>query len=159
MLSNLYVTEVLGVTNYICPSSVRALRCLKGRLPCRFLVVVFDSLSVSQKALLKKIMLSLQVFEYSLLEVREEKILEELFEKADSFAQFVFIIGGKNFVQAGKLTQSKGQLVSALGNKTHCSFFQSACSLEELEGSSPAVREKKQQLWNQLQLWKNTSQF
>ena len=159
MVSAHYLKEVLGVTNYICPASIQILRRLEGGLPCRFLIIVFSSLKDSQKALLKKIMSSVAVFEYSLLEVKEEKILDELFEKADCFAQFVCIFGGSDFVQKGKLIQQEGQLVSALGDNPLCSFFQTAYSLEELEEKSLAVREKKQQLWNQLKLWKKIKQF
>ncbi|MCZ0932872.1 MAG: hypothetical protein OXJ52_06960 [Oligoflexia bacterium] len=159
MFSARYLTEVLGVKSYVCPASVQALRHLEGGLPCRFLVVVFKNLSSSQKALLKKVMSSIEVFKYSVLEVKEEKILDELFEKADHFAQFICFFGGKDFVQEGWLFQSKGQLISALSDRTGCSFFQTAYSLEELEDSSLAVRDKKQKLWNQLKLWKNISQF
>ena len=159
MFSARYLTEVLGVKSYICPSAVQALRHLKGGLPCRFLVVVFNNPSLSQKALLKKIMSSIEIFKYSLLEVKEEKVLDELFEKADHFAQFICFFGGKDFVQEGWLIQSEGQLLSVLSENPSCSFFQSAYSLEELEENSLTAREKKQKLWSQLKLWKNTSRF
>ena len=159
MFSARYLTEVLGVTNYVCPPAIHDLRSLEGGLPCRFLAVVFKSLSPAQKGLLKKIMSSIGVFKYSVLEVKEEKILDELFEKVDLFAQFVCIFGGKDFVQEGKLIQREGQLFSAFNSSKVCSFFQSAYSLEELEENSLAVREKKQKLWSQLKLWKNTGQF
>ena len=159
MFSARYLTEVLGVTNYICPSAVHGLRSLEGGLPCRFLVIVFNSLSFSQKDLLKKIMSSIGVFKYSILEVKEEKILDELFEKADSFAQFVCIFGGRDFVQEGKLLLNKEQPASALAENSSCCFFQSAYSLKELEENSLSVREKKQKLWGQLKLWKSAASF
>ena len=159
MFSARYLTEVLGVRSYICPDSIQALRRLKGGLPCRFLVVVFKSLSPSQTILLKKIMSSIEVFKYSVLEVKEEKILDELFEKADYFAQYVCFFGGKDFVKEGQLVENEGQLKSAFNNNSNCSFFQTAYSLEELEENSLSVREKKQKLWSQLKLWKNISQL
>ena len=159
MISPRYLTEVLGVKNYICPASIQALRHLEGGLPCRFLAVVFSRLSSSQKVLLKKILSSIEVFKYSVLEVKEDKILDELFEKTDRFAQFVCIFGGKDFVQEGRLIPCKGLIISALNENANCSFFQSAYSLEELEENSLIVREKKQKLWSQLKIWKNSSQF
>ena len=158
MLPAHYLTEVLGVTSYICPPGIQALRHLEGGLPCRFLALVFDSLNSSEKTLLKKIMSSVGVFKYSILEVREEKILDELFEKADHFAQFVCLFGGPDFVQKGRLIQAEGQLVSALDAGIKCSFFQTAYSLKELSENSTAVHEKKQKLWKRLKLWKS-SQF
>ena len=159
MFSARYLTEVLGIKSYVCPADIRALRHLEGGLPCRCLVVVFNSFNSSQKALLKKIMSSIEIFKYSVLAVKEEKILEELFEKADQLAQFICFFGGKDFVQEGKLIRSEGRLISALNERSSCSFFQTACSLEELEGHSVSVRDKKQQLWNQLKIWKNISSF
>ena len=159
MVSAHYLKEVLGVTNYICPSAIHELRHLKGGLPCRFLIIVFNELSPSEKMLLKKIMSSIEVFKYSVLEVKEEKILDELFERADKFSQFVCIFSGKNFIQEGKLIQKEGRLISALGDNSTCSFFQSAYSLEELEEKSVAVREKKQELWQKLKQWKSLNQF
>ena len=157
MFSARYLTEVLGVTNYVCPVDIQALRHLEGGLACRFLVVVFNRLGPSQRALLKKIMSSIEVFKYSVLEVREEKILDELLEKTDLFAQFVCIFGGKDFVQEGWLVRKEEQ--PNRGANTKGSFFQSSYSLEELEDNSLAVRGKKQQLWKQLKLWKSTSRF
>ncbi|MDE0091834.1 MAG: hypothetical protein OXN83_00945 [Oligoflexia bacterium] len=159
MLSSHYVTEVLGVKNYLCPSFIHALRHLEGGWPCHFLVVVFKKLNSSQKALLKKIMSSIGVFKYSVLEVEEERILDGLFEKTDCLAQFIFFFGGKDFVQEGKLFRQEGQLLSAFGDNIGCSFFQTASSLEELEDNSSTVKEKKQELWKQLKLWKSASQF
>ena len=159
MFSAHYLTEVLGVTNYVCPSAIHDLRRLEGGLPCRFLVIVFNSFSLSQRDLLKKIMSSIVIFKDSILEVKEEKVLDELFEKADLFAQFICIFGGTDFVQNGKLIPSEGQLFSAFNNSKTSSFFQSTYSLEELEESSLSVKEKKQKLWNQLKLWKNARQF
>ena len=159
MLSSHYVTEVLGVKSYLCPSSIKVLRHLEGGWPCHFLVVVFKKLNSSQKALLKKIMSSIGVFKYSVLEVEEKRILDGLFEKTDYLAQFVCIFGGKDFVQAGKLLRQEGHLISAFGDNTGCSFFQTAYSLEDLEDNSPTVKEKKQELWKQLKLWKNATQF
>ena len=159
MFSARYLTEVLGVTSYICPDSIQSLRRLEGELPCHFLVVVFNSLSLSQKTLLKKIMSSIGVFKYSLLEIKEEKILNELFERADDFAQFICFFGAKDFVQEAYLIQKEGQLFSALSKDTNCSFFQTVYSLADLEENSSSVREKKQQLWDQLKLWKSVSRF
>ena len=159
MFSSRYLTEVLGVTNYVCPSAIQDLRRLEGGLPCRFLVVVFKNLSLSQKDLLKKIMSSIGIFKYSTLEVKEEKVLDELFEKADLFAQFICIFGGTDFVQSGKLLLSEGQLFSTFNNSKSASFFQTAYSLEDLEGKSLSIKEKKQKLWSQLKLWKKESKL
>ena len=54
MFKNLYAREVLGIKSYLCPPSIQALRSLEGGLPSSVLVLVFQSLTPSQKVLLKK---------------------------------------------------------------------------------------------------------
>ncbi|MCY4321670.1 MAG: hypothetical protein OXC37_04640 [Bdellovibrionaceae bacterium] len=159
MFSARYLREVLGIKSYICPDSIQSLRRLEGGIPCHFLVIVFSPLSLSQKTLLKKIMSSIEIFKYSLIEVKEEKILDELFERSDDFAQFICFFGAKDFVQTGHLIQQEGQFFSALSKDKSSSFFQTPYSLAELEENSVSVREKKQDLWSQLKLWKSASKF
>ncbi|MBC6414957.1 MAG: hypothetical protein GDA46_00980 [Bdellovibrionales bacterium] len=138
----LYVRDVLGVTNYLCPKKIHKVRQLEGTLPTKVLVIVFELLTDSQKKLLKKIISSLGELEYSLLQIKEKNLLDSFFKKEASFwAEFVFVFG-KN--------ENKNH------EKRAYPFFYTIYSLKELEGVSQEVREKKQKLWKALKLWKDT---
>ena len=138
-----YCAEVLGAKSYLCPKPVYSLRSLKGPIPCSVLAVVFKALSSSQEDLLKKIMSAIDVLEYSFLEIKDERVLNQLFLSQERLADFVVFFGGADLIQ-NKLPSPP------------LSFFQ-ACSLEELEGNSKEVINKKKQLWAKLINWKKLS--
>ena len=157
-----YLSEVLGIKNYLCPSSVQSFRVLKGGFPCRILIVIFKALSLSQQSLLKKIMASIDIFEFSVLEIKTNEVLNQLLSCEESLADFVCFFGGKDLFKEGFLIEQENLLVSSYQNKSQekkqISFLQ-VCSLEELEGNSPKIRNKKKQLWEQLKKWKNISKI
>ena len=145
-LARLYFSEVLGVKKYLCPESVHSLRSLEGCLPCKVLTVVFKALSSSQKILLKKIMASIDVFEMSLLEVKDNAVLNQLLSCEERLADFVFLFGGADLFKEGFLIEQKGLFVSSYRKnfveQEPVSFLQ-VCSLEELDGNSSEIRNKK----------------
>ena len=70
--------------------------------------------------------------------MKEIEIANELLAHPKNFAEFIFIFGGKDKVK----------------KKLPDFCFQSLFSLEELEGNSSEVKEKKQRLWKELKNWK-----
>lgn len=140
MTENIYAREVLGIKNYLCPNSIYDSRRFTGMFPAKVLVIALKELSPSQKLLLKKIMHSINIDEYSLLEIKKSDILAGLFSKLDSLAKKVLLFAGKDFFQDS--------------SQKNPSVFQSPYSLQELEETSQQVQ-KKQQLWNELKNWKN----
>ena len=138
-----YIREVLGVKNYLCPERIQKLRKLEGAWPAQVLVIVFEFLTDSQKSLLKKIMSSLGFCSHSLLTIQDRRILKEFFREESCLAEFIFIFGA-------------GEKLSLKNQPGGCHFFQSAYSLKELEGGSIEIRQKKQNLWKELKLWKES---
>lgn len=173
-ISTTYMSEVLGIKNYLCPESVYALRTLKGGLPCRVLAVVFKPLSPAQSIMLKKIMASIEVLEYSVLEIKNSQILNQLLYNMESLTNGVCFFGGPNLVDKGLLIEKDQGLIQPatqastknkvepvvtsdhLEQTTSISFLQ-VVDLEELEGDSQEVKTKKNKLWTQLKQWKNRS--
>ena len=157
-----YLSEVLGVKSYLCPDPIHSLRSLDGGLPCRFLAVVFKALSSDQKVLLKKIMASIEVFELSVLEIKNNVVLNQLLFSEERLADYVCFFGGKDLVKEGLLIEQGGLIVLSRQKQSRkeqpVSFFQ-VSSLEELEGSSTEVMGKKKQLWEQLKKWKELSKI
>lgn len=161
-LARTYFSEVLGMRNYLCPESIYSLRSLEGELPCRALAVVFESLSFSQKGLLKKIINSLNVFEYSILEVKDNNVLNQLLFSKNRWADFVCLFGGRNLLEEGLLIQQEGLLVSSFQKhplKQRPVSFLQICPLKELDGSSPEIINKKKKVWEQLKEWKKISKI
>lgn len=146
-----YLVEVLGVKNYLCLPKIHSLRSLKGSLPCQVLVVVFSPLSSSQKQLLRKIMSSIDVFEFSLLEIREDSVLKLLLLKKEELADFICFFGQNNMLEkelsAGKGAGPSLREPEGSPKKVWMAGFD---SLGELEGNSPEIQEKKKRIWNKL---------
>ena len=161
-LSRTYFSEVLGVKSYLCPESIYSLRSLEGKLPCRALSVIFNPLSASQKMLLKKIMSSVNIFEFNVLEIKDNAILNQFLSSKNRWADFVCLFGGTNLLEKGLLIQQEGLFVSSSQKqsfkKKPVSFLQ-ICSLEELDGNSPEIINRKKQVWRQLKEWKEVSNF
>lgn len=106
----IYASEVLGIKSYLCPEKIYTLRSLRGGLPCRVLAVVFKTLPPSQISRLKKIMNSINVLEYSLLEIKDDSVLKELLSGREKWADFIIFFGGPDLVQKRLLTERGGQL-------------------------------------------------
>ena len=138
MFKSFYAREVLGIKSYICPPSVHKLRQIEGPWGAFVLAVSLETLLPSQKELLKKIMASIGFFEYSLLQIKEKKLLEKLSSVLP--AEFVLVFGSKN-------------------RSYKSALFQTPYGLKELEGSSLEVREKKQKLWQDLKQWKQINKL
>ena len=157
-----YLSEVLGVKSYLCPESIHSLRSLEGGLPCRVLAVVFKALSSDQRVLLDKIMASIEIFEFSLLEVKNNAVLNQLLFSEERLAGYVCCFGGKDLVKEGLLIEQRGLLVPSGQRQSveekPTSFLQ-VSSLGELEGHSAEVMGKKKQLWKQLKKWKELSKI
>ena len=156
-LQRMYLSEVLGVSHYLCPEDIYSLRSLKGPLPCSVLIVLFQTSSPSQKKLLKKIMRSINIFEYSLLEIKNDAVLSLLFSK--KWADFICFFGGKDLIKQGFLVKKNNQLLLANQNrieaksKKSTSFLQ-VCALEELEGVGTEVNKNKHKTWTLLKQWR-----
>lgn len=180
--STVYLSEVLGIKNYLCPKSIHSLRSIRGGIPCRVLALVFKSLSPTQHSLLKKIMASIDVFEFSILEIKDQSILSQCLSSEVPLANFIIFFGGEALVQKGVLVEREGLFYLADPKLSSGNFaenksplkklnsssskdtvsqkeisFLSVVSLEELEGDSPESRSKKQKLWQQLKQWKKLS--
>ena len=155
----IFLFEVLGVKNYLCPKNIYSFRSLKGGLPCQTLAVVFKTPLSHQEALLKKIMASIDIFQFSLLEIKNPAILKELFFSANSLAERICFFGGEDMEKESLLIK-KGDLFmsSAQKRSRKPAFFLQTQPLEELEGSSPQVIDRKKQLWQKLKTWKALSQ-
>ena len=157
-----YLSEVLGIKTYLCPEAIHSFRSLEGGLPCRVLTVVFKALSPPQRILLKKIMASIDVFEFAVLEIKRDEVLNQLLSCEESLADFICFFGGKDLVKEDLLIEREGAFISACKknsvSKPPVSFLQ-VCSLEELEGDSIEVRNRKKQLWERLKNWKKISRI
>lgn len=157
-----YLSEVLGIKTYLCPESIHNFRSLEGGLPCQVLIVIFKALSSSQRVLLKKIMASIDVFEFSVLEIKKDKILNQLLSCEEQLADFICLFGGKDLVKEGLLIEREGVFVSTLQKNFMTSplvSFLQLYSLEELEGNSMEVKNRKRKLWEQLKNWKKLSKI
>ena len=102
-------------------------------------------------------MASIAVFEFSILEVKDNQILHQLLSYKERLADFICFFGGLDLVKEGFLIHQKDRWVSSyhksfLGGQP-ISFLQVE-SLEKLEGDSEAIRNKKRQVWKKLQEWK-----
>ena len=162
-----YCAEVLGIKNYLCPESIYSLRSLRGPIPCRFLAVIFKMLSPSQYSLLKKIMASINIVEFTVLEIKAESVFNCLIDSEERLADFICFFGGKDLVKKGSFIEKNDLLILKESSKENAeqnislqnpstSFLQ-VCSLEELDGSSKEVIHKKKQVWEQLKKWKKAS--
>ena len=157
-----YFAEVLGIKNYLCPESIYKLRSLEGPLPCHFLSVVFQTLPSSQKRLVKKIMASVSILEYSLLEIKNTDILRTFFSCEEQLAEHIFFFGGedmfKEFFSLEGESFSNLSDTKSLFKEKPLSFLQ-LFSLEELDGNSPEIINKKKQIWTKLQKWRQESKY
>ena len=133
LFKRFYAQEVLGIQHYICPQSIRELRQIKGAWGEGVLVVLLEPLEPTQKSLLKKIMASVAVTKYSVLQIKELSLLKALKDFSKQQAGEIFLFGLKSSCDY---------------------FFSSPYSLKELEGTSVEVNNKKQALWRELQKFK-----
>ena len=140
LFNRFYAQEVLGIQHYICPQSIKDLRQIKGSWGEGVLVVLLEPLQPTQQPLLKKIMASVAVTKYSVLQIKELSLLKALKGFSKQQAGEIFLFG---------LKDSSEEL------KHSCDpFFSSPYSLKELEGTSVEVNNKKQALWRELQKFK-----
>ena len=131
---NHYLREVLGIQRYILPAHIWNQRTLKGKWPCRVLAVTFKSLNEEETSLLNKIMKSISISQFSILQCKQDNdsLLEELKQVLET-----------NLVE----------LVILFGKKTHFKNenFLNTYSLDKLTGSSPDIQQRKKELWLSLQ--------
>lgn len=132
-----YLTEVLGVTNYLCPRETHTTRKLTGPWPCDILILTEGTPPKEALNLLKKIMGAIEVSDFSLMEIKDLSRVSEikgfLLEKS---AKKILIFSTKLSTQ---FTDSKTVLTS--------------CNLEELL-TGPSSKDKKLELWRRLKKWK-----
>ena len=134
---NHYVREVLGVSSYLCPERVFKKRALSSSSnSC--LVVVFEPLKDEDRALLKKILLAIQIFHHSLLEIKEDK--EEFFKKIPLEIKNLKcpVLVFKDEILELNLKSSRPFLISP--------------ALKHLRGREAG--ELKKRLWEMLKTWK-----
>ena len=134
LFKKLYAKEVLGIQSYICPPSIWKLRQIEGSWGALVLVVVLEPLLPSQKPLLKKIMASIAIFKYSVLQIKESSLLVDLLDSSNPLAKWIFLFGLKDSPYPVW--------------PDYC--FWTPYSLKELEASSLEVQSKKQALWQEL---------
>lgn len=132
-----YLTETLGIKNYLCPQEIYSFRKLSGPLPCDMLVVTEGTLSTEALQLLKKIMKAIGVSDFSLME------LQDLSPASDI----------KRFLLSKKPAKKTLLFSTKLSSLfTDSETILTSCSLEDLLTGSTA-KEKKQVLWNRLKKW------
>ena len=137
-----YLREVLGIKNYLCPSSVQKIRILEGEIPAKILVIVSEVLNDSDKQLLKKILSSVNFHEYSLLQLIDSSYQKTFVLESLELAQLILVFGVKEEMEKQK------------------NLFQTSYSLKELNKKETSTIEKKKQLWGELLLWeKNSKRF
>ena len=139
----MYASEVLGIKQYLCPKALCDLRSIEGELPCKFLAVVFHTLSASQKNLLKKIMSSIGVYRFTTVQIKNPVVLKTLFHSERELAHFIFLFGGKNLITGNDMMET-----DHLNKKV--SRILSLQDLRELEGTSRESRIKKRETWEKL---------
>ena len=141
MNKTVYLREVLGVENYICPQSIQDIRTLEGKLPAKVLVIVLELLSEPEKQLLKKILTALDCHKYSLLQVKDPSYKKNFILESLELAQFVVVFGAECESHSKK------------------ALFQTPFSLKELNGTNNNSAQKKKKLWEQLKIWKEIKNF
>ena len=134
-----YLTETLGIKNYLCPQEIHSFRKLSGSLPCNMLVVTEGTLSTEALQLLKKIMKAIGVSDFSLMELQDlspvSDIKRFLLEKKPAKRTLIF---------STKLSSLFADSDTIL----------TSCSPKDLLTGSTA-RNKKRELWNRLKQWKH----
>ena len=173
-----YVSQVLGVKSYLCPRPLYKSRSLTGGLPHSVVAVVFRPLSLDQRVLLKKIFAAVEVFSFSLLEIKEGWRDSIAISNAGfSGLKGVFVFGKgpetpkpnslsqgeesafksliKNSFQRKALAEGagRGSSAGALPDPRPPCFFYGPLSDYE-GGHSPLVAKRKQELWERLKQWK-----
>lgn len=158
--AQMYFSEVLGIKHYLCPESIHKLRSLEGGLPCKVLSVVFEPLSSSHKKLLKKIMASVNIYEYTILEIKKSVILQELFFSKERLAEYIFFFVGESMLKELSVIEGKSFLdvsdKKELFKQKPISFLQ-LFSLDKLDGNSSEIINNKKKVWAKLQEWKRQS--
>ena len=132
-----YLRDVLGVKNYLCPQSLQNIRQLEGEVPAKVLVVLLEPPSDSEKQLLKKILSSMELHNYSLLQVKDPSHIRNFILAGLELAKFVFLFG----LEVENLDSKKA-------------LFQTPYILKELIGKDSDTIQKKKKLWEQLKVWK-----
>ena len=133
-----YLTEALGIKNYLCPVEIHAFRKLNGPLPCDTLVLTEGALDIKALQLLKKIMKSIEVSDFSLMEIKDLSRISPI----------------KHFL----LSERPAKKILIFSTKLSALFANSpsiltCCNLEELL-TDPEKETKKRELWSQLKKWK-----
>ena len=107
-------------------------------------------------------MASLDIFEYSILEIKDDSVLNQLLSSENKWADFVCLFGGFNLLEKGLLVQQEGLFVSSSPKhslKQRPVSFLQVCALKELDGNSPEILNRKKQVWEQLKEWKKDSKI
>ena len=133
-----YLTEALGIKNYLCPPEIHAFRKLSGPLPCDTLVLTEGTPNTKALQLLKKIMKAIETPSFSLMEIRDLSRISLI----------------KHFL----LSERPAKKILIFSTKLSPLFADSpsiltCCNLENLL-TSPTGENKKQELWSRLKKWK-----
>jgi len=128
-----YISQTLGVQYYLCPQPIWSIRRITGHLPCQVLAVVKGYLSAREKPLLFKIMSSIDVADWTLLEITKTCNLDFFKEEIKKWSQFV-ICFGRDFANLDVRDRP----------------FIQTYSLQELIGSTPEIVSRKKELWLKL---------
>lgn len=131
---NYYLREVLGIHQYIPLQKILDKRNLKRKWPCDILVVVSKTLSPEELVFTNKIMKSISVSNFSILEIKEkDEFIENKIKEATQKGLIKYAIV---FSDEVRLSHKK---------------ILTSCSLNKLIGDSVEVKNRKKQLWSELQ--------
>ena len=128
-----YLRQVLGIESYMIPKNLHEFRSFHGEFPCKTLVVV-KQLHPNTHELLKKIMKSIKITEFSILE----------FKASDKQAHL------QNFLKEQRIPQVFIFCSEFQGIDSSTCLFKGE-DLTKFIGTGSDVLKKKQELWKQLQ--------
>ena len=133
-----YLTEALGVKNYLCPPEIHAFRKLSGHLPCDTLILTEGTPDAKALQLLKKIMKAIEVPDFSLMEILD--------------------LSRISLVRHFLLSERPAKKILIFSTKLSALFVDSpsiltCCNLENLL-TGPATENQKRELWSRLKKWK-----
>lgn len=133
-----YLTEALGIKNYLCPPEIHAFRKLSGPLPCDTLVLMEGTPDTKALQLLKKIMKAIETPDFSLMEIGD--------------------LSRTSLIRHFLLSEKPAKKTLIFSTKLSTLFADSpsiltSCNLEDLL-TDPTAENKKRELWSRLKQWK-----
>lgn len=139
----LYVSSVLGVSSYLLPERIFAVRKFQGSLPCDILALVMEPPGEKELLLLKKIMEALSIDRFALLEIKDldyrDWILKKLPEERLAKRFLIF--------------SKEPELPLESDNPLFLRTFPLKELIQQGSETSDEVTAKKRKLWGDLKNW------